>query len=528
MGDSVQVSPPVVQGRAPLFAGVPWWHGAVLLLLIALLYWTILAALFGQWRHDPNFQHGVFVPAFALFVLWQTRHKLKRVRPAPSWAGVPIIAFALMVLVLGVLGAELFLSRVSLLLLLAGLIVLFLGWDFFRAVLFPWAVLFLMIPIPQIVLQNVTFPLQILASKLATGLLREIHVPVLREGNVITIAAMKLEVVAACSGIRSLLSLVTLAVIYGYLMEQRPWVRAVLACSAVPIAVLANGFRIFGTGLMGQYWGPEKAEGFFHSFSGWLIFVVSLIMLFALHGLITRIWKVEGSKGQPASSGTPAPVEPRPKQNSALARLGVAAALMLATTIALHARSQTELVPDRTPLSALPRSFNGWVGQDYHLDEETLDILGPGEFLARTYDAPENAQPPADLFIAYYPSQRATETPHSPDHCLPGAGWTPTLRQVVQLPGPDGPIPANRYVVSKAGDRQLVLYWFQAHGRAVSSGYWSKYYLALDSIRLNRSDGALVRLMTPMYAKESPEAAQARLWSFGSQVVPLLDQYIPR
>jgi exosortase len=195
---------------------------------------------------------------------------------------------------LGQFGAELFLARVSLLFLLAGLIILFHGWPLFRAVLFPWAFLILMIPIPVIVLQKVTFPLQLLASKLASTVLPWLGVVVHREGNVIELATMKLEVVAACSGIRSLLSLLTLAIIYGYLLEDRVWVRVVLAIAAVPIAVVANSFRIVGTGLLIQYWDPDKAEGFFHLFEGWLIFVVSLIMLFAVHGLINRIWKKPG------------------------------------------------------------------------------------------------------------------------------------------------------------------------------------------------------------------------------------------
>jgi exosortase len=161
----------------------------------------------------------------------------------------------------------------------------------FRAVLFPWAFLILMIPIPVIVFQKVTFPLQLLASKLASTALPLFGVVVHREGNVIELASMKLEVVAACSGIRSLLSLLTLSIIYGYLMEDRQWVRVLLAIAAVPIAVVANSFRIVGTGLLVQYWDPEKAEGFFHLFEGWLIFVVSLIMLFALHGLVMRLWK---------------------------------------------------------------------------------------------------------------------------------------------------------------------------------------------------------------------------------------------
>jgi exosortase len=148
-----------------------------------------------------------------------------------------------------------------------------------------------MIPIPNLIIQQITFPLQLLAAKLSTALLQLVNVPVLREGNVIKLASMPLDVAEACSGIRSLLSLVTLSIIYGYLMETRIWVRVALVCAAVPIAVAANSFRIFGTGLLVQYWDPEKAEGFYHALGGWLIFVVALMMLFAVHRLISIFWR---------------------------------------------------------------------------------------------------------------------------------------------------------------------------------------------------------------------------------------------
>jgi exosortase len=293
MGESVEIAPLLAPSAHRSSSALPRWQGVTLLLLIGWLYAAIFARLFLQWvgpARDPNFEHGIFVPLFAMFVLWQNRKQLLTIPAAPSWAGLPLIVLSLLMLVLGVLGAELFFSRVSLLILLAGLIILFQGWMFFRAVLFPWAFLILMIPIPNLLLQQVTFPLQLLASKLATVLLQLVGVPVLRQGNMIILAAMPLDVAEACSGIRSLLTLVTLAIIYGYLMENRIWTRIVLACSAVPIAVAANSFRIFGTGLLVQYWDPDKAEGFFHAFSGWLIFVVALIMLYGVHLLITMIW----------------------------------------------------------------------------------------------------------------------------------------------------------------------------------------------------------------------------------------------
>jgi EpsI family protein len=202
---------------------------------------------------------------------------------------------------------------------------------------------------------------------------------------------------------------------------------------------------------------------------------------------------------------------------------------MLAAAIVLQAHSRREYFPPRTALSSLPLQIDGWTGTDSVLDQQTLDILGPGDFLVRDYEDASQSQLWVDLYIAYFPSQKTGDTIHSPNHCLPGAGWVPTSREVVQITRPDGSsFPVNRYLVSKLGDRQLVLYWFQAHGRAVASEYWAKYYLVADSIRMNRSDGGLVRLMTPMFEGESPDAAQARVMKFGARLLPLLDSYIPR
>jgi len=259
------------------------WRTAVLLGLIGWLYAPILARLLQQWWNDPNFSHGFFVPVFAGFVAWQERARLASTCRSPSSWGLPIILLSLSTLILGVFGAELFLSRVSLIVLIAGLIVFLMGWATLRAILFPLLLLILMVPLPAIVFSQITFPLQIFASKLAAWSLPVLGVPVFREGNVINLPAMPLEVAQACSGIRSLLSLTTLAIMYGYLMEKRVAIRVVLALASIPIAVAANGLRIVGTGLLVQYWDPDKAEGFFHAFSGWLIFVVSLLMLFAFH-----------------------------------------------------------------------------------------------------------------------------------------------------------------------------------------------------------------------------------------------------
>lgn len=290
MNQTAQVE--LLPDRLPDAAVQPrsWWQTIVLVGLMGWLYFPILSRLVGQWWNDPNFSHGFFVPAFSLFILWQDRNRFLSLPRRPSSWGLAILVAGLAVLVVGSLGAELFLSRVSFLVVIAGLVVFFLGWNYLRAVLFPWAFLLLMIPIPAIIFNQITFPLQILASKVAATVLPWLGVPVLREGNIINLPAMPLEVAQACSGIRSLLSLGTLAVIYGYLMETRNGMRTVLALASIPIAVVANSLRIVGTGLLVQYWDPDKAEGFFHAFSGWLIFVVSLGLLFLLHHLLLLVW----------------------------------------------------------------------------------------------------------------------------------------------------------------------------------------------------------------------------------------------
>ena len=273
-----------------------WSQLAILAALLALLYYRIVADLAVEWWSNPNYSHGFLIPIFCGWMIWKQRKHLTDESVRPSSLGFALIGAALGMLVLGVLGAELFLSRVSLILFLAGGVIYFRGWSHFRRILFPWALLFLAVPLPAIVFNQIALPLQFQASKLASGLLSLCGVPVLREGNVINLPSLSLDVVEACSGLRSLVSLITLALLYGYFFERRNWVRVLLALSAIPIAVAANGVRIMGSGLLGEYWDPSKAEGFFHLFSGWLIFVLSIVLLVGLHAAI--VWAVRPHKLQ--------------------------------------------------------------------------------------------------------------------------------------------------------------------------------------------------------------------------------------
>src|SRR5258706_2489439 len=279
-----------------------WIQAALLAALLVLLYHDIVRLLVRDWLNDPNFSHGFFVPLFSAFVIWEQRDRLKQIPMRPAAFGLVIMAGALFTLVVCGLWAELFLSRTSLILLLCGMVIYYLGWAHLRAMAFPLAFLIFMVPLPSIVMNEITFPLQFLASKLASGLLSLIAVPVLREGNVINLPAMSLEVAEACSGIRSLSSLIVLAIIYGHFMESRRWARLVLMASAVPIAVIANALRILGTGACVQYWDPDKAEGFFHTFSGWLVFMVAVGLLL----LVQTSLKLIGRDAQIPSEVKPA------------------------------------------------------------------------------------------------------------------------------------------------------------------------------------------------------------------------------
>src|SRR6267154_1926775 len=253
-----------------------WLPYAGIALLLIVLYHRVAVKLVYDWYTIPDYSHGFLVPFFAAFLIWDKRKVLSATPIKQTWSGIALVVFSIMVLILGVYGVELFTARISFILMLTGLIATLFGWAMVRELRFPLLVLVLAIPFPAILFNRITFPLQLLASRIASDILPLLGVPTLHEGNVIELPVMKLEVAEACSGIRSLMSLFTLAVFYGYFLERTTRRRVILALASVPIAVTANAARIVGTGLCVQYWDPEKALGFFHAFSCWVMFVVSL------------------------------------------------------------------------------------------------------------------------------------------------------------------------------------------------------------------------------------------------------------
>jgi len=262
---------------------------ALLLFGIAIVYWHVFERLIEAWIVDGNYSHGWLIVPLAGYFAWERRERLAATPVRPSWFGLVVLAGSILVLLAGLYGAELFLTRVSLVGTVAGIVLFLYGWAHLRILAFPIAFLLLMIPLPAIVFNKIAFPLQLFASRVGESTISAAGIPVLREGNVLVLANTTLEVAEACSGIRSLVSLVTLGLVYGYFSDRRFWVRAVIVASTVPIAILANGARVAGTGIAAHYFGPGAAEGFFHEFSGWALFVVAFVMMLVVQKIILRV-----------------------------------------------------------------------------------------------------------------------------------------------------------------------------------------------------------------------------------------------
>lgn len=253
---------------------------------IAWVYGGIMMSLGRQWASDDNYSHGFFVIPLAVFFAWERRDALRQATPRPSAAGLVVIGASLLLLIAGRLGAELFLTRVSLVGVLAGITLFVWGREHLRLLAFPIAFLLLMIPLPAILFNKIAFPLQLLASRVGETVIATAGIPVVREGNVLQLPTRDLEVAEACSGIRSLVSLLMLGIVLGYFTERRTGARLLIALAAVPIAIVANAARVAGTGLASELISPAAAEGFFHTFSGWLMFVVAFAGLMVFQRLI--------------------------------------------------------------------------------------------------------------------------------------------------------------------------------------------------------------------------------------------------
>jgi exosortase len=261
---------------------------ALVLGALLVVYWGVITGLVDAWSTDDNYSHGFFIVPLAAYFAWERRHAFAALPLRTSWFGLVIVAGSMVMLAAGLLGAELFMSRVSLVGAIAGSVLFLFGWQRLRVMLFPVAFLLLMVPLPAIIFNKIAFPLQLLASNVGEYTISSLDIPILREGNVLILANAKLEVAEACSGIRSLVSLFTLGIVFGYFVDRRTWVRAAIALSAIPVAILANGLRVASAGVAAHNYGTAGVEGLFHEFSGWVVFIVAFLMMLGFQRLLQR------------------------------------------------------------------------------------------------------------------------------------------------------------------------------------------------------------------------------------------------
>jgi exosortase D (VPLPA-CTERM-specific) len=498
---------------------------ALLAVLLGVLYHAVLLHLGRQWWDDENYSHGFLIPLVSAYLVWERRERLRALSPRPSLAGSLLLVVGLGLLFLGVVGAELFVQRLSLLVVLTGLVLFILGREFLHTLTVPLVLLLFMIPPPQILFNAIAFPLQGFAARTAEAALRLLSIPVLREGNIIALANTSLEVAEACSGIRSLVTLLALAATLACLSRMGTWRGLALLAASVPIAVIANAARVAGTGILAYHYGPRVADGFFHTVSGWLLFLVAAALLGGAWAVLVAIGpkrhrhERSGAR-EPAPEAAPAACWPR-----LAARLGVSAVLVGLALGGVGMISHGEAVPLRRSFEVFPSRIGPWHGVREALPPSVLDILRVSDYVNRLYVSPGTI--PIWLYVGYYETQRQGQIIHSPQSCLPGGGWTILSHTYlpVTLPGRGEPATINRVLIGREGDRQLVLYWYQERGRIIANEYIAKLYLIADAATRNRTDGALVRISAPVVGSE--EVTLQQMLEFTRTVYPELSESLP-
>jgi exosortase D (VPLPA-CTERM-specific) len=506
---------------------------------IAFLYATVLAKLGGDWWSDENYSHGLLVPFVIGLIVWKEWDDLKSA-VSDSWPllGGVVVLGAILLLLAGTLGAELFTQRISLVLMLGGTIVYLFGVSILIRLAVPFVLLLLSIPVPQIIFNRIAFPLQIWASQMAVWGIRLFEVPTLRKGNVIDILSrgatqtISLEVVEACSGIRSLMTLVTLALILVYFTrrdEDGPFgnfsgadlLRAViLMILAVPIAVLTNAARVTGTGVLTYYYGKQATESAWHDASGWLVYVVALVLLIGANYLLRAILR-----GKREYIGSVKCLDPRP----AISRAKVLplVAVIVAGGMAVNwfvTRGETPV--ERTSLTALSTTLGEWQqrGDAIKFDPAVERVLRTTDHTMREYTLPDGRL--ANLYVGYYASQRTGATYHSPQNCLPGAGWVMKDPQYIDITTADGQtFRANRYIIQNGIYNEVMIYWYQGRGRIEASEYNDKANTIWDSVTRGRSDGAIVRVMTSVGSDE--DAAVNAAVDLSAHLSDQLSPFVP-
>jgi exosortase D (VPLPA-CTERM-specific) len=485
-----------------------------------------LHELVRRWSGEEEYSHGFLIPVISTWLLWTRRDALRASVGRPSLAGPALILLAIAMHLIGVLGAIWILSQVGFVLALMGIVLAIGGYSLLRVAFIPLVYLLFAIPLPYFIDAVLTLKLQLISSELGVFFIQLFQIPVYLDGNIIDMGNYKLQVVEACSGLRYLYPLLSLSFLAAYLFHGRPWQRIVVFLSSIPIAIGMNGFRIGVVGILVDRWGTAMAEGALHFFEGWVIFLACSALL-ALE--IFALARISGRRFfdvfhlpnvQPVSTSS------APTRSSGMVPLVAALSMLcLGGLAAFSISGRSEIIPERTRFVAFPTRLADWQGHVSSLDVATEQFLKVDDYILADYSQPSGR--PVNLYVAYYASQRTNDSPHSPIVCLPGGGWSIVLleRQTFTSAGAD--YPYNRVVIQNGKMRDLVYYWFDERGRPVADEYLAKWYLLTDSVIKNRTDGALIRLTTPISPDEPEADADRRLQSFMHVALPRMAEFLP-
>lgn len=507
-----------------------FWILAVFLL--AFIFYDSLAAMVEIWTKREEYSHAFFIPIISAYLIWNQRERLLQAEPQANWLGIFILLGGLFLYLLGELSTLHIIVQYAFLTCVYGLFWAQFGWRGIKILWAPLLFLIFMIPLPPFLYNNLSAKLQLISSMLGVQLIQWCDISVYREGNVIDLGTYQLQVAEACSGLRYLFPFASLSFLMAYLFKGPAWQRAVIFFSSAPITIFMNSLRIGIIGILVEYWGIWTAEGFLHDFEGWAIFMVCTLILLGEMLLFARL---SGNKAPLAHlivlplsfrmiNPPRAPKERRPNALwAALPVLGVAA--LISTGLS----QRVEIPPEREAFFYFPAAIPQWEGQRGQLRQTYLNSLKLDDYLLADYVHAETGRP-VNLYIAYYASQRKGVSSHSPRSCIPGGGWEmgPLARRLFpEVKIDETPLAFNRVVIQRGEQRQLVYYWFQQRGRIITNEYLVKWYLFWDALKRNRTDGAMVRLMTPIEPGEDIAVADKRLERFTKTISDLLTDYIP-
>ena len=514
---------------------ISWMKAGVYALGIILIYYSALVRMiFHDWAKEDN-SHCYLIPFVVLYLLWEKRSALRSCPSVPSWKGAVPLLFGIGLFWVGEFGGEFFTLYISLWLVVVGLIWLHNGWRKLREMGFALFMMLTMFPFPNFINTKILVHLRIISSDLGVKMLHLCGMSAYREGNVIELPLTTLQVVDACSGLRFVVSLGILSLIMAYWFRGALWKKAILFLSSLPLAIFTNSIRIAVTGILYSLCGASVAEGFFHGFSGWLIFMVTIPVLLLEMWILTKIGGQTESATEPVVNEKrilfPAveqmPESPSSLRSAMLQPVFITALVLLVATFALSRGVEfREKVPLKKSFNEFPLTIGEWTGTRQSMEQLFIDSLHFSEYIMVSYRNPKARE--IDFYVAYYETQRKGETTHSPETCLPGSGWSFEKAGLASIAHGDGRMmKVNRAIMEKSGRRQLMYFWFPQRGRILTSLLQVKIYSFWDALTRQRTDGALVRIITPVYESERLEDAEKRLQGFTREIAPALGEFIP-